>query len=147
MNNSSRGVAIVLLSLLIATTVQGGVSNEINSTGECQMSLYKDQLFMLLCLRFVVHIDGGGSSGKDAGHSYQNSGGDVSRGSGVRWDLVAIGVGVIVLLLIVLAISGVVTYAYSNTHKSRERRYIFIDVCPKCSLLLIQVYYFSSLAF
>ena len=36
--------------------------------------------------------------------------------------MVAIGVGVVLLLLIVLAISGVVTYAYNNTHKSRQRR-------------------------
>lgn len=44
------------------------------------------------------------------------------KGGGVRWDMVAVGVGVMVLLLVVLGISGVVTYTYRNTHKSRERR-------------------------
>ena len=77
----------------------------------------------------VVHIDSGGGdggqsyhddSGRGVGHG--GAGGGVAKGGGMRWDMVAIGVGVILLLLIVLAISGVVTYAYRNTHKNRERR-------------------------
>lgn len=77
----------------------------------------------------VVHIDSGegdsgqsyhDDSGRGVGHG--GGGGGAAKGGGVRWDMVAIGVGVILLLLIVLAISGVVTYAYRNTHKNRERR-------------------------
>ena len=78
----------------------------------------------------VVHIDSGG---EDTGQSYHGDGGrgvghggdgaaESAGSGGVRWDMVAIGVGVILLLLIVLVISGVVTYAYRNTHKNRQRR-------------------------
>ena len=44
------------------------------------------------------------------------------KAGGVRWDMVAIGAGVIVLLIVVLGLSGVVTYAYRNSHKNKERR-------------------------
>ena len=82
---------------------------------------------MIPFIPYTVHIDSGG---KDTGQSYHDDSGrgvghggaGAGGGGGVRWDMVAIGVGVILLLLIVLGISGVVTYAYRNTHKNQQRR-------------------------
>ena len=60
-----------------------------------------------------------------------------ARAGGVRWDMVGIGVGVMVMLIIVLVLSGLVTYAYRNTHKNKERR---LAVHLSTSLLPSQMY-------
>lgn len=83
----------------------------------------------------LVHVDNAGN--ENAGRSFENSDVDDGRHKGVRWDMVAIGVGVVVLLLVVLAISGVVTYAYSNSHKDRQRRY------TGCTGLILSLWFFK----